>query len=57
MTILDELKIASPEALARIALSTAQSTLPASKWDNRPSWDNGPRWDSRPTWDNWSKSK
>lgn len=55
MTLLEEMRTASPARLSRLA---GPEVLPATReknWDSRPSWDSGPRWDSRPTWDNWSK--
>jgi hypothetical protein len=56
MTILEELRAASPQMLARPGgTASAPPPTPETNWDNRPSWDSGPRWDSRPTWDNWSK--
>lgn len=56
MTILEEMRIASPASLSRLAgPASVPSASLKSGWDNRPSWDSGPRWDSRPTWDNWSR--
>jgi hypothetical protein len=56
MTILEEMRVASPTSLARLAPpKTVRSAAFEDHWDNRPSWDSGPRWDSRPTWDNWHK--
>jgi hypothetical protein len=56
MTLLEEMRIASPARLSRLAGPVAVLSATREKnWDSRPSWDSGPRWDSRPTWDNWSK--